>query len=180
VTRPTRKSLVGLVVVLWLVCGGARAQTPADPLNDPCSDQNIVYGPAGSGCWTRPDLIAIPATEDRSWHLLQKQYDGLIRSVTHGLTKHECEFARARALGLPATPDEAAERERQRQKEEEDQKRIFAALEKKALERPECQAIADKNDILCKPSFMEEVVASSRSWNRRMEPTDIASAECFQ
>jgi hypothetical protein len=40
-----------------------------------------------------------------TWHLLTKSHVGTI-SLLKNLTEHECQFARARALGLPATPEE--------------------------------------------------------------------------
>ena len=45
---------------------------------------------------------------DRSWHLLTQSYGGTV-SLIRDLTKHECEFARARALHLPATDAEKEE-----------------------------------------------------------------------
>jgi hypothetical protein len=50
------------------------------------------------------------ALTDRSWHLLQKQVDGGVAAIIPGPTKSECEFARNRIKGLPATPEEAAAR----------------------------------------------------------------------
>jgi len=55
-------------------------------------------------------LLAAPAysqTPDDAptWHLLTQSEGGTV-SLVKGLTKHECEFARARTLGLPATPAE--------------------------------------------------------------------------
>jgi hypothetical protein len=46
-----------------------------------------------------------------SWHLLTKSYGGTI-SLLKNLTKDECEFARARAFGLPATEEEKKEAKR--------------------------------------------------------------------
>ena len=51
------------------------------------------------------------ADEDHSWHLLTQTYGGTV-TLLKDLTKHECEFVRARALGLPATPEEEEEAKR--------------------------------------------------------------------
>lgn len=95
-------SLFAVAVVLFVLTAAGRAQG----LCGPASMEGCVGGGA-------------PPGEDRSWHLLQRQYDGLIRTITHGLTKHECEFAKARATGEPATDEEkaaAAERERKKRR----------------------------------------------------------------
>jgi hypothetical protein len=45
------------------------------------------------------------ADEDRSWHLLTQSRGGTV-SLLRDLTKNECDYARARMLGLPATEAE--------------------------------------------------------------------------
>ena len=121
----------------------------------------------------------VAPTEDRSWHLLQEQYDGLIRSIQHGLTKHECEFARARIMGEPATDEE------------------------KAIYKARTEAMQDawdkwKADHGCDPkddsggtsgpSYKakggtcmrgEEFPYPGEGWHT-VQPGDIRSAECFQ
>jgi len=42
---------------------------------------------------------------DASWHLLTKTYGGNV-TLLKNLTEHECDFARNRELGLPATDSE--------------------------------------------------------------------------
>lgn len=62
---------------------------------------------------------APPISDDmpRTWHLLQKQADGGIAGILHGLTKEECEFARNRIEGHPATDQERAEDEARRKRQ---------------------------------------------------------------
>lgn len=59
---------------------------------------------------TTATALAAPVSEppDTSWHMLERQQDGGIASVLHGLSKHECEFAKARIEGTPATEVEKA------------------------------------------------------------------------
>lgn len=47
------------------------------------------------------------AAPDTSWHLLTKTEGGTV-SLLKGLSKHECEFVRARMLGQAATDEERA------------------------------------------------------------------------
>jgi hypothetical protein len=55
---------------------------------------------------------------DRSWHLLAQSNTGEV-SLIRNLTRRECEYARNRVLGQPATPEERAEVERSRKEERE-------------------------------------------------------------
>lgn len=118
-------------------------------------------------------------TEDRSWHLLQKQYDGLIRSVQHGLTRHECEFARARVMGLPATDAEKAREKAETQRADE-------AWEKWRTENGCAQG--QSSGFTSGPSFKsqgnhcmrgEEFSGPGGGW-KSFQMTDVTSAECFQ
>lgn len=58
---------------------------------------------------------AAPAAADQAnWHIMTMSHGGTV-SLVKNLTKHECEFMRARSLGLPATEEEErAEKERSR------------------------------------------------------------------
>jgi hypothetical protein len=62
-----------------------------------------------------------PNSADHSWHLLTITYGGTV-TLLKDLTRHEAEFARARALGEPATVKEcreiAAAEKRRREAEE--------------------------------------------------------------
>lgn len=53
-----------------------------------------------------PLLPPGPASQP-NWHLLTQSYGGTV-SINGGLTKDQCDFAKHRALGEPATPDEIA------------------------------------------------------------------------
>ncbi len=54
------------------------------------------------------------AQEPRTWHLLTISEGGTV-SLLKDLTKHQCEFSRARALGLPATDEEKAAEKKRRE-----------------------------------------------------------------
>ena len=74
---------------------------PNDPVMvAPCVNCSPIHAPSDTF------TIQTVPPEDRSWHLLQQQYNGAIYSVQPGLTKHECDFAAARAMGQPATDEE--------------------------------------------------------------------------
>jgi len=124
--------------------------------------------------------VAHAQTEIRSWHLLQKQYDGLIRSVQHGLTQHECEFARARVMGEPATDEEKATAKRIA---DERAARHQADEEKWLAEHPWCTGGNEdwRKDAPkeCRAGLFGSVIFDSGS-GRSINMTDIASAECFQ
>lgn len=55
-------------------------------------------------------LLVPPAAHagDRKWTLFSQTYGGKVE-FSRGLSRKECEFARARSLGLPATKKEFAE-----------------------------------------------------------------------
>jgi len=109
--------------------------------------------------------------EDRSWNLLQRQYDGLIRSVQHGLTRHECEFVMHRVMGQPATDEEiAAEKARQERLAKETEEAHRKTIE----QHPECAD--EKNEYNVQYFGLLYSTGITRSINM----TDIASAECFQ
>jgi hypothetical protein len=122
------------------------------------------------GAWGQTADCHIPAAldniggscppEDHSWHLLQRQRDGLIRSIERGLTKHECDFMAARAMGLPATEDE----------------REIAAMD------PAHRALFLKYrpDIKMDKMPVQHLCAGPTGPCQEGVPTDITSAECFQ
>lgn len=148
--------------------------------------------------WVAPMILATSAMaeptvrqpEDRSWHLLQRQYDGLIRSVQHGFTKHECEFAVARARGEPATDEERAvaakvkaEREAAARVQEAKDKADRAKWEG---EHPGCNFLYHATDDAkgCpneRPggNYFIGSSAGYATWPSHPS-TDISSAECFQ
>lgn len=121
---------------------------------------------------------SVAQPEDRSWHLLQRQYDGLIRSVQHGFTKHECEFARARIMGEPVTDEEKAAAKKihddaaARDKAEQDQW---------ALDHPGCHY--GYRMMQDPPGCPDQgiTMGTAMTWSNYAVPmTSIASAECFQ
>lgn len=77
---------------------------------------------------------------DHSWHLLTITYDGTV-TLLKGLTRHEAEFARARALDEPATVKECKE---------------AAAAEKRRREAEEAELRQWKKTApVCSKDFME-------------------------
>lgn len=139
--------------IAW--CGEIDSASPCPPV--------VIGGHSGMDTsWHGP-----PGPEDRSWHLLQKQYDGLIRSIQSGLTKHECEFVKARVMGEPATDKEKAA-EAQRASTHEKERADWLAQHPKCADSaqgsPECAWMGTPSSIK----------------TRMANVTDIASAECFQ
>lgn len=119
--------------------------------------------------WGQPYEQISP--EDHSWHLLQKQYDGLIRSVQSGLTKHECEFAKARATGQPATDEE------RKAKDKYDQEAFMQICPLDTKEAWREWNLAHPIAHGCRS--MDGNI--STSWGgQSFQMTDISSAECFQ
>jgi hypothetical protein len=170
---------------------GALATTTQAQLSPPCGncspmpdmpDATVTVAPARPGkdnsftvypreypttLFVRPD----PPPEDRSWHLLQKQYNGLV-SVQRGLTKHECEFAAARAMGEPAT----------------DEEKVAVAASRKAAQddwakwrEANCKAGNKPTENII--YFCDVAVYGGGGGGGAARPVsrdEIASAECFQ
>lgn len=116
---------------------------------------------------------------DQSWHLLTQSYGGTI-TLLKDLTQHECEFARARALGLPATDEEKAAA-----KLKEDVMAAKTAEDNKWSEEHHCTSYTmstddpnerkDYGNGMCRiPSMF-----SISGW-RLIRDGDIKTAECFQ
>jgi|HubBroStandDraft_1064217.scaffolds.fasta_scaffold97018_3 hypothetical protein len=177
VRHSTRLGSVILSAPVWALLGWAawgQALAPSDGI-DPCDC------PAHRGCLVTNECLA--SREDRSWHLLQKQYDGLIRSVQHGLTKRECEFARARIMGEPATDEEKAEAKAKAEKEEALR---VAAKAKWLTDRPGCIDYYKPGGKECDPSYDPKTGKTNyfssspgiQTWGTLA--TNITSAECFQ
>lgn len=124
------------------------------------------------------------AQEPATWHLMQKRADGSV--VAEGLsavmTKKECEFARARILGEPATDEE---------------KTAYAATEKERwwTPCPPTKSTTEQIDQwMYEHPLAEQCVTpdigyghGSMSWSgmggngvRTFSPHDIMTAECFQ
>lgn len=146
----SRQKISMVILVILLATGIARAQEPFTSASE----------------------------EDRSWHLLQKQYDGLIRSVQHGFTKHECEFAKARAMGLPATEEEKAA---VKKTIDDTAARYETSRKEWEMKYPGCNyGYSLKNDP---PGCPNQIFFPSNSitFTQSMHSvTDIAIAECFQ
>jgi hypothetical protein len=73
-----------------------------------------AFGQDCDGIYRDPNWLPLHMSNDYlqvvtpdHWHLLTKSHVGTI-SLLKNLTEHECQFARARVLGLPATKDEIA------------------------------------------------------------------------
>lgn len=115
-------------------------------------------------------------TDDRPWHLLQKRYDNSVvaEGLTTTMTKHECEFARARILGRPAT-DEEKEAAAAQEAVRLEQSRKEAAEWRR--EHPECNTDPPPTD---KPSCWNTTIFVGDITSRLVNMTNIASAECFQ
>lgn len=135
------------ILLFLLAIGSAHAETSAEPI------------------------------QDRSWHLLQKQYDGLIRSVEHGLTKHECEFAAARAMGRPATDEEKATVQRANDIAESDWRKWADGHHCTHGYGATSGLSSVANDGRC---YRGEEFNSFGSGMKSINMTDIGSAECFQ
>lgn len=119
-------------------------------------------------------LMASPTVADeplRSWHLLQTQADGGIAAILHGLTKDECEFAKNRIEGQPATPSEMEAQKAQIKIEmeticPENTKEAWAKWQDGHLGATGCQ----------QPNGGAVVWGGGRSYS----PHDVITAECFQ
>lgn len=108
----------------WSPCGEDRlrptGQGSANMLPKPITTQNIpLVGTTSISISAPPPGLCESKTfkmqptgelvcEQNTWHLLTQTYGGTMQLVKH-LSKHECEFMRARALGEPATPAEEKE-----------------------------------------------------------------------
>lgn len=83
---------------------------------------------AHAECSSCTEPLTAHSTEGGDWHLLLTSQGGAFQ-LWRGLTRHECEFMRARALGEPATQAErdaeAAERKDALERWEE-RRRVFA------------------------------------------------------
>jgi hypothetical protein len=105
-----------------------------------------TFNGAGGQGQFMPCVVTLPPA---NWHLLTKSYGGTI-SLLKNLTKDECEFAKARALHLPATQAEKDEHLRNTK---------------------QCgKATADGLTWTCELSTSGRVVV----------PGDIDTAECFE
>lgn len=122
-------------------------------------------------------LLAGPAnaqtTDDRSWHMMQKRYDGSVvaEGLTTTMTKHECEFARARILGLPATDEE---------KKAETARKEAAQKDRDEFRKSHLECNTDPpptNKVACWGFMLGTPNGSSTTMHMMNE---IASAECFQ
>ena len=128
-------------------------------------------------------LAASHAAEDRTWKLMERQADGGIADIKPGLTKEECDFAKARIEGLPATPEEKAD---QAADEKADAVKRMAWLD----EHPSCKGNLgvgfpgpsggegqEGKDGLC---IWWSGGVSRFGHTRSFSPHDVESAECFQ
>jgi hypothetical protein len=134
---------------------------------------------------------------DRSWHLLTITHGGTV-TLLKGLTKHEAEFARARALNRPATVKEceeaAADEKRRREAEAAREEAELREWKKTAPACPKAGASKTPDSTLAievhgdgcvdaegnphrwiyPPSF------SSFTWAPGPQSGDIESAEVFR
>jgi len=134
------------------------------------ADESIECTPDGTFCGGGgPGMATTTINEPRTWHLLTQSYGGTV-SLIRDLTKHECEYARARALGLPATPEEQAARDEFAQTQAERGKEWCA---KSLTER---QRSYGGYDIMCSDDGRYSGYMTSGS----VSPGDITRAECFE
>ena len=80
-----------------------------------------AFGQDCDGIYRDPNWLPLHMSNDYlqvvtpdHWHLLTKSHVGTI-SLIKNLTEHECQFARARVLGLPATDEEEEKAKRRRE-----------------------------------------------------------------
>jgi hypothetical protein len=115
-------------------------------------------------------ILATPAgAQEANWHLLTQSYGGAV-SLQHNLEKRVCEFAKSRALGLPATPEEAIA-----------EQRVYDRL------NPPCPTDTSKGgwekwhaEHQITNGCRGENSATSWGGGRSLSAGDIKSAECFQ
>lgn len=114
------------------------------------------------------------AETPKNWNLLERNYDGVIITVVQGLTKHACNFARDRALGLPATPDEVAAQAAQEQRSEDAMNAFFK-------DHPECEDILSVSDQTKTWNSAEKcaVIAPYTVTTRTQSISSVQSAEFF-
>lgn len=125
--------------------------------------------------------VAASADDGREWHLLQRQADGGVASVIRGLTKAECEFAKNRIEGNPATPAD--------QQKAEDMKNAQMQRASEWMKaHPDCDGMTsvigasgasggefeDQGKGKCYWFLQRGDVSGSYS------PHDVMAAECFQ
>lgn len=116
----------------------------------------------------------------KTWHLLQKQANGGIAGILHGLTKHECEFAKDRVEGNPATPEE----KNAYQTREDAMMSRFSAWIK---DHPDCKGVISTTGILSNGKEFSQDRDGTCFWSqpgggigRTYSPHDVTTAECFQ
>ena len=130
-------------------------------------------------------LLLLPtiahAEEERTWHLLQRQANGGIAGIVHGLTHAECEFGRKRIEGLPATPEEEAA-------EKAKTDALFQIVADARKAHPKCDSfniipmmsadpyVQDPGNGFCRVGAPTQLFRESRT----LSPTDIEHAECFK
>lgn len=102
--------------------------------------------------------IPLSAGADGNWHFLSQAKGGTI-SLIKGLTQHECEFIKHRALNEPATPEEQAA-----------QDRLFADRTKRMAD---CLEHFPKDNII--PMACADIGSNNVVING-----NIRTAECFQ
>lgn len=119
-------------------------------------------------------LIETAIAQDTSWHLLSTSYGGTV-SLVKNLTRSECDFMRARLLGMPATVEE---------EEEEAERRAYIESHPVC---PKDKATKEEWEDWQKHHMSAQGCVSadgngSTSWGggRMLNNSDIKSAECFQ
>lgn len=124
-------------------------------------------------------ILMTPAVaQDATWHLLTQTQGGTI-SLLHGLDKKTCEFAKNRALGLPATPEEIAAAAEQGRITSE---RNSAICPPDGTTRAGWEDWYDKHPLAggCTNADGRGMSSWSASSLHMILPGDIKSAECFQ
>lgn len=125
--------------------------------------------------------LTTPALADpalSTWHLLTQTESGSMQ-LQKGLTQHECEFMKHRALGQPATDEEiAAEKARIAEQ-------MRLADEYRHKKEAECRVKhpdvpGDKNCVLSVEGDKSAYVYGISGLVHMINPSDIKSAECFE
>jgi len=115
-------------------------------------------------------------TDDRSWHLMQKRMDGsvVVEGLSATMTKHECEFARARAMGLPATVEE------ERAQRTANEELYFQKCPPNGASNEDWKKWQEQHPFAQGCANADGNGGASWGGGRIYSPTDIFSAECFQ
>ena len=112
-------------------------------------------------------LLCAAAPAPPAWNLLERQANGGIASVLHGLTKDQCDFALARIEGEPATAEEKATQASER---------AAADQRQEDFDRSHHCSDASGGDSSCSSLLP----LGSPMQSHLISGTDVIGGECFQ